>query len=244
MWSWRSTRLSRAGVFDDIASRSGPARLLGLCGLVGAGRSEVARVVFGIDKADSGTILINGKPARIDSPRAAMDQGIALVPEDRHGQGLVLDWTITTNASLAVLRRVSTGGLVSRRRERRLAKGYVEQLKVKCAGLAQPVQSLSGRNQQKIVARQVAGNEARELLILDEPTRGVDIGTKAEVHRADLGPRPGRTPILMISSESAGGDRHFRPHPRAPRGPHDRRVLSCRGTQESLMAAATGQVRS
>jgi rhamnose transport system ATP-binding protein len=173
---------------------------------------------------------------------AAMQQGIALVPEDRHGQGLVLGWDVTTNSTLTVLPTMTTGGLIRRRRERKLAQSYVDQLAIKCSDLAQKLSSLSGGNQQKVVLAKWLATKPL-LLILDEPTRGVDIGTKAEVHRliSDLAEKG--LAILMISSELPEvigvSDRILVLHEGRMAGEFSRREA----TQEALMAAATGSVR-
>jgi rhamnose transport system ATP-binding protein len=233
--------LTRAGVFNDVSLQVRAGEILGLCGLVGAGRTEIARVLFGIDHADSGTVAVRGETVWVDSPTTAMRHGIAYLPEDRHGQGLVLDWNVASNTTLAVLRSLTTHGLLRRSREKRLAEGYVKDLAVKCQTVAQKVLNLSGGNQQKIVlAKWLATKPA--VLILDEPTRGVDIGTKAEVHRLISGLAQRGIAILMISSELPEiigmSDRVLVLHEGRVSGEFVRVELD----QETLMAAATGQV--
>jgi rhamnose transport system ATP-binding protein len=233
--------LSRTGVFDGVSFEVRAGEVVGFCGLVGAGRSEVARAVFGIDRASSGTVAVDGRVVRVASPSDAMAHGIALVPEDRHGQGLVLDWDIATNTSLSTLGAVSSRGLISRRRERALAQGYVDQLAVKCSGVAQSLRNLSGGNQQKVVLAKWLATQPR-VLILDEPTRGVDIGTKAEVHRLISDLAKEGLAIVMISSELPEvigiSDRIVVLHEGRVTAQFDRGEA----TQEALMAAATGQV--
>ena len=144
--------LTRKGTFEDISFQVRRGKIVGFAGLVGAGRTEVARVVFGIDRADSGEIRIGGKPVQIRSPKTAMKYGIAYVPEDRHQHGLIMDFSIARNMTLPVLLRQTTVlGLMNRRRERELAQDYSSQLQVRSAGVDQLVSALSGGNQQKVV---------------------------------------------------------------------------------------------
>jgi rhamnose transport system ATP-binding protein len=174
--------------------------IVGLAGLVGAGRTELAKILFGLTPADSGQIQWRGKPVRIGSPQQAKALGIAYVPEDRRRHGVILEMPVATNASLAVLNRISTGGWINFAKERQLAADYVSRLFIKTASLDTPVGDLSGGNQQKVsMARWLATQPA--LLILDEPTQGIDVGAKAEIHRlmGDLAARG--MGILMISSE-------------------------------------------
>jgi rhamnose transport system ATP-binding protein len=182
----------------SLAVRAG--EILGLAGLVGAGRTEFARVLFGLTPADAGEIRVHGKFVRIDSPAAAVSLGIAYVPEDRRRHGVILDLPVSTNTSLAVLRKVSHGGLLDFRRERELAEDLVRKLGVKTPSVEDPVANLSGGNQQKVaLARWLAADPA--VIILDEPTQGVDVGAKAEIHKlmGDLAARG--LAIVMISSE-------------------------------------------
>src|SRR5207247_7403621 len=138
-------------------------------GLVGAGRTELARVLFGLTPADAGQIVLRGRRVAIDSPRRAVELGIAYVPEDRRRHGVILDLPIAANATLAVLQRISTGGRLNVARERSLAKSMVERLAVKTPSIDTPVGNLSGGNQQKVaIARWLATEPAA--LILDEPT--------------------------------------------------------------------------
>jgi rhamnose transport system ATP-binding protein len=192
--------LTSAGVFTDISLQVRRGEIVALAGLVGAGRSEVARAIFGIDPYDSGVVRINGKVLHRNAPREAMAAGIALVPEDRRQQGLVMDLSIDQNVALASLSRLSKGGLISRSSERNLALDWAQRLQLKFGKMRNPVATLSGGNQQKVVlGKWLARNPS--LLIIDEPTRGIDVGTKAEVHRILDGLVAEGMAILMISSE-------------------------------------------
>jgi rhamnose transport system ATP-binding protein len=182
----------------SFAVRAG--EILGLAGLVGAGRTELARVLFGLTPADAGQIRLRGRPVVIRSPSQAVGLGLAYVPEDRRRHGVILDLPVAPNTTLAILKRISTLGWLSFARERELAASFVRRLGVKAASPDAPVGDLSGGNQQKVaVARWLATEPA--VLILDEPTQGIDIGAKAEIHRL-MGELAARgLAILMISSE-------------------------------------------
>jgi rhamnose transport system ATP-binding protein len=232
--------LTRTGVFSDVNFELHQGEILGLAGLVGAGRTEVAQVLFGIDHAEGGEIVLNGKKIRIRSPQQAMEYGIAYVPEDRHLHGLVMNFSIASNVTLAILNQVSRLGLVDPRRERRIAGEYSSQLSVRSEGVEQLVNALSGGNQQKVVlGKWLATNPS--VLILDEPTRGIDVGAKAEVHRiiSDLAAKG--LAIILISSELpevlAMADRVVVLHEGRISGTFSRSDA----TQERVMFAATGQ---
>jgi rhamnose transport system ATP-binding protein len=193
-------QLSREGVLHDISFSVRRGEIVALAGLVGAGRSEVARAVFGIDRRSAGRVTVRGQVLPNASPLAAMAAGVALVPEDRRQQGLVMDLGIDRNIALASLARLSRLGLISRTRERDLAADWANRLQLKFGRLTNAVSTLSGGNQQKVVlAKWLARDPA--LLIIDEPTRGIDVGTKAEVHRILDGLVAGGLAVLMISSE-------------------------------------------
>jgi rhamnose transport system ATP-binding protein len=234
--------LSKTGDFRDVSFSLRRGEILGIFGLIGAGRTEVARAIFGTDRADSGNILIDGRPADIDSPSSALEQGIGYVPEDRHGQGLVLDFPISANITLPILTRVSRLGIINRRSERQIARAYAEQLQVKAAGIRAHASSLSGGNQQKVVLGKWLATEPK-VLILDEPTRGIDIGTKAEVHRIISHLATQGMAIILISSELpevlAMADRVLVMHEGRMTGEFSREEAN----QEDVMFAATGQVR-
>ena len=192
--------LTRPGVFTDVSFKVRAGEVVGFGGLVGSGRTEVARVLFGIDHPDAGTIRLDGEPVRFGKPTDAMAAGIAYVSEDRLGQSLVMDFAIRDNASLAVIDQAAPAGVISRRREMALVKPHLDRLTLKFNSYEQPVRTLSGGNQQKVVLSKWLATQPR-LLILDEPTQGIDVRSKAEVHAmiADLA-RQGIA-ILLISSE-------------------------------------------
>jgi rhamnose transport system ATP-binding protein len=193
-------RLTREGVFVDVSFDVRAGEIVALAGLVGAGRSEVACAIFGIDRYDAGKVTINDKPLRRGSPTTAMAAGVGLVPEDRRQQGLVMEMSIGRNISLASLARLRRAGFVRAAAERRFARDWATRLQVKYGRLTNPMTSLSGGNQQKVVLAKWLGREP-SLLIVDEPTRGIDVGTKAEVHRLLEELAAQGVAILVISSE-------------------------------------------
>jgi ABC-type sugar transport system ATPase subunit len=174
--------------------------IVGLAGLVGAGRSELARAIFGEDPFDSGDVLIEGRRVRFDSPAEALHAGVAMVPEDRKGLALFLGAPVRSNISMAVLPRLRRRGVISRRAERSLAREYVGRLRVTTPDIETPVRALSGGNQQKTVLARWLATKPR-LLILDEPTHGVDVGAKAEIHDLIRDLASEGIAILLISSE-------------------------------------------
>ena len=182
----------------SLAVRRG--EIVGLAGLVGAGRSELARAIFGEDSYDTGEVLLEGSPVRFRSPADALRAGVAMVPEDRTTLALFLEHSVRANMSMAVLPRLRTRGLVSRRAERVLANDYVGRLRVTTPDIETPVRALSGGNQQKtVLARWLATTP--KVLILDEPTHGVDVGAKAEIHELIRRLAREGIAILLISSE-------------------------------------------
>lgn len=187
---------------SDVTFDLYPGEILGIAGLMGSGRTELARALFGIDAIDAGEILVRGKPVNIHVPDDAIDAGLALVPEDRRSQGLVLDHTVEDNLTLPLLPRLRQRGLIDDSRVRRIADSFVESLQIKASSIDTPVRLLSGGNQQKIVIGKWLATEP-EILIMDEPTAGVDIGAKTEIlgvirRLADQGKG-----IIVISSEPA-----------------------------------------
>jgi len=194
-------RLSnRALGIHDVSLSVRRGEVLGIAGLVGSGRTELAETLFGLVPADGGEMLLHGEPVRIESPSHAIRLGIGYVPEDRRQHGVVLDMAVASNASLASLDAVSSRGLIDRAAERLLAESYVERLRIKTPSVSTEVGALSGGNQQKVaLARWLSIGP--EILILDEPTQGVDVGAKAEIHALiqDLAERG--IAIIMISSE-------------------------------------------
>jgi rhamnose transport system ATP-binding protein len=192
--------LRRRGVFSGVSFELRRGEIVGLAGFVGAGRTEVARAIFGIDRLDGGHLWIDGRSFRPRSPRAALRRGLAYLPEDRLQQGLVQPMSVAKNAGLAVLPELTPLGFLQPWRERSLARRFMEQLRIKATSPAQVVKSLSGGNQQKVVLAKWLAAEPR-ILILDEPTHGVDVGTKADVHRTISHLAAQGLTILLISSE-------------------------------------------
>ncbi|MDZ8275003.1 sugar ABC transporter ATP-binding protein [Microbacterium aquimaris] len=192
--------LTQKGVFHDISFTVRSGEIVGLAGLVGAGRSEVARAVFGVDPYESGSVTIEGAPLAKNNPRRAMAQGIALVPEDRRKQGLVLDQSVTRNITLAIRSRLAKWGLIWGGLENAAAQTWASRLEVKTAALDAETGTLSGGNQQKVVLGKWLATHPK-VLIVDEPTRGIDVGTKSEVHRLISQLAGDGMAILMISSE-------------------------------------------
>jgi ribose transport system ATP-binding protein len=192
--------LSSPGKFEDISFAVRAGEIVGMSGLVGAGRSEIAAALFGLDRAARGTIKLEGRAVRIRSARQAIGFGIGLVPEDRKVQGLVPLASAAHNISLAILARLSRYGWVRRSAEGDVALLYFDRLRVRAPGVDSVVASLSGGNQQKIVlARWLAAWS--KVLILDEPTRGVDVGAKGEIHAIIRDVAASGTAVLLISSE-------------------------------------------
>jgi ABC-type sugar transport system ATPase subunit len=184
----------------DVSLSVAPGEIVGLAGLVGCGRSELAETIFGLTPARSGEIRIDGAVVRIHSPTQAIACGIGYVPKDRRQHGVVPEMTVTQNTSLASLKAVSRAGLIRPAIERRAAEGFIGQLRIKTPSAGVAVDTLSGGNQQKVALARWLMTDPR-VLILDEPTQGVDVGAKAEIHAiiADLAARG--VAILLISSE-------------------------------------------
>ena len=186
--------------FQDISFTLHAGEVLGVAGLIGAGRSELAQAIFGLDPDASGRLLVRGRPVRLRSARDAMTAGIGLVPEDRKRQGLVLSMGARGNISLATLERLSSLGFIHAAEERALARRTFSQLRVRASSIDAATAGLSGGTQQKIVlARWLAAR--CDILLLDEPTRGIDVGAKAQIHElvAELAARGAG--VLLISSE-------------------------------------------
>jgi rhamnose transport system ATP-binding protein len=231
--------LTRTGVFHDVGFSVRSAEIVGFAGLVGAGRTEVARVLFGIDQRDGGEILLGGTHVSFASPSEAMHAGIAYLPEDRHHEGLVLDFSIAQNVTLPILPRLFPRFLVRASTERKVAHEYTEQFNVRMTGVDQLVGALSGGNQQKVVlAKWLAARPT--ILILDEPTRGIDIGAKVEVHRIISELAASGLGIILISSDLpevlAMSDRILVLH----EGRLTAEIPRERATEERVMFAATG----
>ncbi|MGV8873021.1 MAG: sugar ABC transporter ATP-binding protein [Rhodococcus sp. (in: high G+C Gram-positive bacteria)] len=192
--------LTRAGVFTDIGFKVRAGEIVALAGLVGAGRSEVMQAVFGVDPRDSGEVKVRGKILKAGNPKAAMRAGIALVPEDRRQQGLVPDMSIERNATLTRSAALSRFGFLVGGSERRSAYEWTKKLQTKFASITDPVGTLSGGNQQKVVLAKWLATDPI-VLVVDEPTRGIDVGTKAEVHKIISRLASEGVAVVMISSE-------------------------------------------
>ncbi|MEU0092789.1 sugar ABC transporter ATP-binding protein [Kribbella sp. NPDC006257] len=192
--------LSRDPVFADISFDVRAGEIVALAGLVGSGRSEVVQSIFGVDPRDAGTVKVLGKKLKPGSPRQAMAAGVALVPEDRRQQGLVMELSIERNVTLPRSRALSQLGFLTGSSERRSAAEWTKKLKTKYGRLSDEVGTLSGGNQQKVVLAKWL-SMAPKLLIVDEPTRGIDVGTKAEVHRLMSSLAAEGVAVLMVSSE-------------------------------------------
>lgn len=235
--------LARDGQFENITFNVRAGEIVALAGLVGSGRSEVARAIFGVDRYDSGSITLNGKSLKPGSPIDAMNEGVALVPEDRRQQGLFMPTSIAKNAAITMLSSIRKGFIISTKEERKVANLSTSLLQTKFASIDDPVERLSGGNQQKVVlAKWLSTNP--KLLIVDEPTRGIDVGTKAEVHKLLSQKAKDGLAVLMISSELPEvlgmADRIF-----VMREGHIVKEFSrSEATSESVIAAATGAVRA
>ncbi|WP_062385599.1 sugar ABC transporter ATP-binding protein [Demequina iriomotensis] len=192
--------LTRTGVFHDVSFEVRAGEIVALAGLVGAGRSEIARAAFGVDPYDSGTVAVAGQVLKGGDPTAAMRHGLALIPEDRRRQGAVLDSGIARNITLTIRDRLARRGLLTSRAENDAARTWAARFEVRAPSLDTLAGTLSGGNQQKVVLAKWLATEPR-VLIVDEPTRGIDVGTKSEVHRllSDLAGEG--LAIVMISSE-------------------------------------------
>lgn len=192
--------LSLEGQFEDISFDVKAGEILGFAGLVGSGRSEVMRAVFGVDRYDSGSVELGGAAIPAGKPAVAMEMGLALVPEDRRQQGLFMALSIARNVAVTVLKRLSRALTLSKKDEESTASTWGKTLQLKYASIEDPVERLSGGNQQKVVLSKWLATEPK-VLIVDEPTRGIDVGTKAEVHRLLSEKAQAGMAVIMVSSE-------------------------------------------
>ena len=232
--------LTRRGAVKDVSFTLHRGEILGFAGLVGAGRTETARLLFGADPRDSGEILLEGKPLTVSSPAEAVKAGLGLVPEDRGQQGLVLKMPVQENIVLATLPGHSSAGWMNRPAVAQTAQDFVQRLTIRTPHLRQKAMLLSGGNQQKVVLAKWLASQPR-VLIMDEPTRGIDVGAKAEVHALMSSLARSGIGIIMISSElpeiMAMSDRIL--------VMHEGRVAAIlsrqEATQELIMGYASGQ---
>jgi len=233
--------LALRGRFEDVSFEVRPGEIVGLAGLVGAGRTDVCRAIFGISRPHAGRIEVGGREVRIRNPREAMARGLAMVPEDRQHEGLLMPMSISQNGSLAFLRRLAKGGWLREGKERATAQEYAQRLRLAHRSVTQPVRELSGGNQQKVVLAKWLVTQPK-VLILDEPTRGVDVGAKDEVHRLMRDLVGQGLAILMVSSDLPEvldlSDCVLVMREGRLVGRFDR----ADATPESVMLAATGQV--
>jgi ribose transport system ATP-binding protein len=232
--------LARVGKFRDVSFSLHAGEIVGLTGLVGAGRTEVARAIFGADAISAGTIQLDGAPVQLKSPQDAIRLGVGLLTEDRKNQGLVLGMTVRENTTLANLKSLVRGLFVDRRRERSVAEKYVKELQIKTPSIEQTAQNLSGGNQQKVVLAKWLFTDSK-VLIFDEPTRGIDVGAKVEIYKLMNALVKGGAAVLMISSELPEVlgmcDRILVMHEGRIAGELSR----AEATQEKVMRLATGQ---
>ncbi|MDG0025574.1 sugar ABC transporter ATP-binding protein [Trinickia sp. Y13] len=235
--------LTRIGVFKDVSFDVRAGEIVALAGLVGAGRSEVARAIFGIDPLDGGEVHVAGRRIAHGRPDLAVAAGLAMVPEDRREQGLALELSIARNASMTVLGRLTRFGLISRQREVSLARDWGARLRLKASDLDAPVATLSGGNQQKVVLGKWLAT-GPHVLIVDEPTRGIDVGAKAEVYAALSDLVSGGMAVLMISSELPEvlgmADRVLVMH----EGRISAEIARAEASEERIMSAALGHADS
>ena len=231
--------LTRNGVIQDISFTVNRGEVLGIAGLVGAGRTEVARAIFGADPIDAGEIWLDGRRVEINSPSDAIRNGIGLVTEDRKALGLILGMVVRENISLANLRSLSRFSFVNRRREREISEQFVEDLMIKTPSVEQQVQNLSGGNQQKVVLAKWLFTNSK-VMIFDEPTRGIDVGSKVEIYQLMNRLAEKGVAIVMISSELLEilgmSDRILVMHEGRIAGELSREDA----TQEKIMQLATG----
>jgi len=233
--------ISREGQFADVTLDVREREIVGLAGLVGSGRTEVARAIFGLDPIDAGEIQLRGEVVSVRNARKGRSAGIALVPEDRKGQGIIPGLSVRENFTLPVIQRIAQGMFIFARRERAVVRSLVDRLKVNPPQIERPLNAFSGGNQQKVVLGKWLLAKP-DLLILDEPTRGVDVGAKADIHEI-IGEfaRDGGG-VLMISSELpellAVCDRIFVLH----EGILVDEIARADATEEGVMRSATGQV--
>jgi ribose transport system ATP-binding protein len=232
--------LSRGEKVKGVSFTLHRGEILGIAGLVGAGRTELVRTIFGADQATAGAIYLEGRPVKPRSPAHAISLGIGLVPEDRKLQGLVLGLPVCNNVTLANLGAVSSAGMISGRSERQVAEGYVEQLDIATPGVQQISRNLSGGNQQKVVLAKWLFARSK-VLIFDEPTRGIDVGAKQEIYGIMRGVAEAGAGVIMISSELPEilrmSDRILVMHDGEVAGVLD----AHEATQERIMTLATGE---
>lgn len=193
--------LSRVGYFKDVNFNVRAGEIIGLTGLVGAGRTEVVEAICGITKLNSGKVYLQGKEVNIKNPTDSKNLGIVLLPEDRQKTGLILSWGLGRNVTLPVFDRISKKGFCDEKKERDLSKKLLEEVDTKAVSIFDPASSLSGGNQQKVVVAKALAQDNMKVIIMDEPTKGVDVGAKAEIYSIMGELAKQGYAIIMISSE-------------------------------------------
>nr|WP_275982021.1 sugar ABC transporter ATP-binding protein [Ohessyouella blattaphilus] len=196
----RVENFSRTGYFKDVSFKVRAGEIIGLTGLVGAGRTEVVESICGVTRPDSGKVFLNGKEVTIKEPSDAMKNGIILLPEDRQKQGLILSWGLGDNVTLPIISKYAKGGFNDTKKERELAKDLLESVDTKAVSIFDKASTLSGGNQQKVVVAKALAQEMK-VVIMDEPTKGVDVGAKAEIYQIMGELAKEGYAIIMISSE-------------------------------------------
>lgn len=191
---------SKTGYYKDVTFSVRKGEILAMTGLVGAGRTEVCHGIFGIEKIDQGQMYLEGKPVKVKCPLDAMNAGIGYLPEDRQKQGLILDWGIGDNITLSTLEKFTKGSILDRKAERQRSKDLSEKVKTKALSVFDKVSSLSGGNQQKVVVAKILSLDLK-VIILDEPTKGVDVGAKAQIYEIMSQLAANGYGVIMISSE-------------------------------------------
>ncbi len=197
---FRVDKLSKTGYYKDVSFSLHKGEILAMTGLVGAGRTEVCQGIMGIEKPDSGKVYLEGKALSISHPSDAMNYGIGYLPEDRQKQGLILDWSLGQNVTLATLEQFTHGSIINQREERQKSKELLERVKTKALSVFDKASSLSGGNQQKVIVAKVLNSDLK-VVILDEPTKGVDVGAKAQIYEIMSGLAAQGYGVIMISSE-------------------------------------------
>jgi ribose transport system ATP-binding protein len=237
----RVENLTKEGVFENISFNVRRGEIVGFAGLVGAGRTEVMRAIFGADEYDSGEIFINNKKVKITCPKDAMKNGIAFLTEDRKGQGLVLDNTIDFNTNIASYKKSSPGALLNLKKLKKLAKENIEKLNINPPSESFVVRQLSGGNQQKVVIAKWLNTQA-DIFLFDEPTRGIDVGAKVEVYNVLNSLVEQNCAVIIISSELPEilgmSDRIYVMHEGKITAELDRKDAN----QENIMRSASGGV--
>jgi len=197
---FRVEGLSKTGYYKDVSFNLHKGEILAMTGLVGAGRTEVCQGIMGITKLDSGKVFLEGRQIKISHPSDAMKHGVGYLPEDRQKQGLILDWGLGQNVTLSTLEDFTSGTVINQKKERLRAKELLERVKTKALSVFDKASSLSGGNQQKVIVAKILNSDLK-VIILDEPTKGVDVGAKAQIYEIMSNLASQGYGIIMISSE-------------------------------------------